>query len=256
MSQRFLPGVPGEAIEQIFSRAPGNEMTSGKFDSPESSAALAANAYGFFLHRPLDLPLLPACSSEAWPALSLTLEKTVRFPWSSGRHPVLDVLVTTPSELIGIESKRFEPFRKKGTPSLSDAFWRPVWGDRMAGYQRVRDQLREDGALYVSLDAAQLFKHALALMTEVNRAGEHAGMSPVLFYVYAELAAWPRGGNSITDAARAKRREEIGRFAQETAGDEVAFIPCTYRDLLSGWAKNQSPEIRAHAEAVNRSFSP
>ena len=126
----------------------------------------------------------------------------------------------------------------------------------MAGYQRVRDRLREDSALYVSLDAPQLFKHALALRTEVNRPGEHAGRSPVLVYVYAEPAAWPRGGNSTTDTARAKHREEIGRFAQETAGDEVAFIPCTYRDLLGGWAENQSPEIRAHAEAVNRSFSP
>ena len=84
MSQRFLPGVPGEAIEQIFSRAPGNEMTSGKFDSPESSAALAANTFGFFLHSPQDLPRLPGYRSADWPALSPALEKTVRFPWSGG----------------------------------------------------------------------------------------------------------------------------------------------------------------------------
>jgi hypothetical protein len=54
----------------------------------------------------------------------------VRFPWNGGRHPCLDVLVTTVSVLLGIESKRYEPFRAKAVTTLSDAYWRPVWGDR------------------------------------------------------------------------------------------------------------------------------
>ena len=44
MTGRFLPGVPGPDIEAIFEAAPGNEIGTGKFDNPESSAALAANA--------------------------------------------------------------------------------------------------------------------------------------------------------------------------------------------------------------------
>ena len=36
--------------------AAGNEIATGKFDSPESSAALAANAFGFFLQRASELP--------------------------------------------------------------------------------------------------------------------------------------------------------------------------------------------------------
>ena len=111
MSDRFLPGVPGEEIERIFNNAPGNEIERGKFDSPESSAALAANTFGFFLNRPQDLPTLPNCGHLAWPVHSLSLEAEVRFPWHGGRHPVLDYPVVTPSTLIGIESKRFEPFR-------------------------------------------------------------------------------------------------------------------------------------------------
>ena len=109
MTGRFLRGVPGPQIEAIFDAAAGNEIATGKFDSPESSAALAANAFGFFLQRASDLPALPGCGSETWPALSLMLEAELRFPWSGGRHPVLDCLVRTPSALIGIESKRFEP---------------------------------------------------------------------------------------------------------------------------------------------------
>ena len=75
--------------------------------TPESSAALAANAFGFFLNRASDLPALPGCESESWPARSLALEAEIRFPWRGWRHPVLDCLVETPSALIGIESKRF-----------------------------------------------------------------------------------------------------------------------------------------------------
>ena len=256
MADRFLPGVPAAQVEAIFNAAPGREIASGKFDSPESSAALAANTFGFFLNRPGDLPQLPGCGQVTWPAYSLTLERTVRFPWRGGRHPVPDVLITTPSALIGIESKRFEPFRTKKAPSLSDAYWRLVWGDRMGGYQRVRDELRRDSGLYAHLDAAQLFKHAFALRTQVNRKGEHEGMTPVLVYLYAEPEAWPRDGKPISEDVKAQHRQEIQDFARRVEGDEVKFIPCSYRDLLSVWQESETPEVRAHAEAVMRRFAP
>ena len=97
VSGRFLPGVPGREIEAIFNAARGNEIASGKFDSPESSAALAANAFGVFLHEAaVALPPLPGCGREAWPACSLTLECEIRFAWRGGRHPVLDCVVRTP----------------------------------------------------------------------------------------------------------------------------------------------------------------
>ena len=51
MAGRFLPEVPGPEIEAILEAASGNEIGTGKFDNPESSAALAANAFGFFLNR-------------------------------------------------------------------------------------------------------------------------------------------------------------------------------------------------------------
>ena len=35
----FVPGVPTEAVLAALRRAPGSELASGKFDSPESSAA-------------------------------------------------------------------------------------------------------------------------------------------------------------------------------------------------------------------------
>ena len=253
---RFLRGVPSADIERILDAAPGDEIGSGKFDSPESSAALAANVFGFFLHRPQDLPPLPGCPDTQWPARSLSLETTIRFPWRGGRHPVLDCLVATPSTLIGIESKRFEPYRDSKAADFSKAYWRPVWGDRMKGYERVRDSLHENARQYHFLDAAQLVKHAFGLRAEVHRPGRHRGLRPVLFYVHAEPEFWPGTGKRVDEDERAGHREEIARFSHLVKGDEVAFVPCAYRGLLEPWRDDCGEEIGAHAEAVMARFSP
>ena len=246
MNDRFLPGVPGSLVEEMFNNAPGNEIATGKFDSPESSAALVANAFGYFLNRPEKLPALPGCQYLEWPAHSLELERTVRFPWRGGRHPVLDVLIETPSALIGVESKRFEPFRT----NISEAYRRPVWGNQMKGYEQVRD------CLDTHIDAAQLFKHALALRTQVNRKGAHSGLTPILFYLYAEPETWPRDSKPIGEDAKARHRQEIEDFARTVEGDEVKFVSCSYRELLTAWQEIGTPKVRAHAKAVIERFAP
>lgn len=256
MTGRFLPGVAAPEIEAIFEAAPGNEIASGKFDHPESSAALAANAFGFFLDRAPELPALPGCGTETWPARSLTLEREVRFPWRGGRHPVLDCLVQTPSALIGIESKRFEPYRTRHTSKLSDAYWRPVWGGRMKGYESIRDGLRSSPDRFLRLDAAQLFKHAFALRSEVHRDGPHGGLTPVLFYAYAEPEHWPRDESPVDEGAKIRQRKEIERFRAAVAGDEVSFVSCSYRRLLKAWSDHGNRRVRAHAAAVSARFSP
>ena len=42
----LLPGLPVDLIRACYATASGNEITSGKFASPESSSALAANTSG------------------------------------------------------------------------------------------------------------------------------------------------------------------------------------------------------------------
>lgn len=256
MHDRFLPGVPRKQIEDIYNAAPGKEIVSGKFDSPESSAALAANTFGFFLNQPGDLPPLPGCEDVEWPPSSLALEKKVSLPWRGGTHPVLDVLVSTSSALIGIESKRFEPFRDKPEAHFSGAYWRDVWGDSMNGYQGIRDTLRDNGSLYVFLKADQLVKHALGLRTRTRPGKQYAGLSPVLFYLYAEPDLLPNSNKRISDEAKAVHRNESRHFAQSVQSDEVRFVACTYGDLLAMWSHNANPEIREHARAVVRRYSP
>ena len=256
MSGRFLPGVPGAEIESILNAAPGNEIGTGKLDRPESSAALAVNAFGFFLRRATDLPALPGCEGEIWPARSLYIEDGLRFPWRGGCHPVLECLVETPSALIGIESKRFEPFRSRRPSSLSDAYWRLVWGDQMGGYERIRDGLRDNPERFTHLDAAQLFKHAFALRSEVHRRERRSPLRPILFYLYAEPEVWPASGEAVDEWAIVRHRNEIETFGAAVAGDEVSFVSCPWRRLLDAWAGQPDGRIRAHAQAATTRFSP
>jgi hypothetical protein len=79
----FLPGVPEAYVRNRLEQAGGDEIGSGKFTHPESSAALAANAFGWFLDRPTMLPPLP--SAEATGQVErIEFEFCARFPWSGG----------------------------------------------------------------------------------------------------------------------------------------------------------------------------
>jgi hypothetical protein len=245
----FLPGLPVDLIMAAYTAAPGNEIESGKFASPESSASLVANSFGYFLSDPQILPPLPGTESLGWPADTLGLEAFVRFPWSGGRHPCLDVLISTGGALIGIESKRYETFRSKSAGALSEAYWRPVWGEDMCGYEELRDELRDGKISFEHLDAVQLIKHAFGLRTAVQSGGAFSGKTPILYYIYAEPQAWP-DGRVISDVSRVRHRHEIYIFKKRVEGCEVQFLSCSYDELFNSWRKSDNAMLRMHADAV------
>lgn len=249
----LLPGLPRKKILDRYRRSPGNEIDSGKFASVESSAALAANAFGFFMDQPERLPPLPGTESWGWPAKSMILEECCPFPWwPRGRHPWLDVFIETTTHIIGIESKRFEPYRAKTEGTFSKTYWREVWGNRMGPFELMRDRLctREFG--FERLDAVQLVKHAFGLVTEAGRRGKE----PALVYLYAEPDHWPRGGRSIPPAARERHAHEVQRFAREVSGAAVAFQACTYAKLLASFRRCGDASVRLHADDVAEAFGP
>lgn len=248
----FLPGLPEARILAAFAASPGNEIASGKFASPQSSAALAANAFGFFLDRARELPCPFAQPPVTWLPNAVHLEAELRFPWNGGRHPWLDALIECEDMLIGVESKRYEPYRGKPIPSFAEAYDRDVWGSRMSGYNAVRDRLRDGSINFKALDAAQLVKHAYGLRTAVHRDG-HRGRKPVLLYVYAEPRCWPDG--RLVDPERKRlHREEIQGFADLVAADEVAFSALPYAEMLANWRGSSDPDTRAHAQAMVQHF--
>lgn len=242
----FLPGVPEALVRAALGKAGGNEIGSGKLNSPESSAALAVNAFGWFIDRPAILPPFPPLGHVDWPAISVDVECQMRFPWRGGRHPWLDAAVATRGHIVGVESKRFEPFRDQKTISLSEAYNRNVWGEHMGPFTQMRDRLRSKTASFVYLDAAQLVKHAFGLVTE----GRRQGKATTLLYLYAEPAR--RGTITISAEALARHRAEITAFATAVAEAEVRFAACSWREWLATW----SGSTHVHADALISRFQP
>jgi hypothetical protein len=245
----LLANLDRSVIEAAYSAAPGNEVSSGKFLSPQSSAALVANTFGLFLDRPELLPAFASLEQLGWPAQEVNLEVIVQFPWRGGRHPCLDVLVRTSEAIIGVESKRYEPFRPRAASELSRAYWRKVWGSRMGGYEHVRDRLDAAPSTFKHLDAAQLIKHAFALRTEASR----TGAKPVLVYLFAEPEAWPEGA-PINREAAARHRQELSFFSAAVRDDEVQFVSMTYQDLFASWLTEGASAVQEHAQAVPEHF--
>lgn len=240
----FLPGVPVDKVTTKLSAAAGNELESGKLESPNSCSALAVNAFGWFMGEPARLPHLPGQIGEAQ---EVDIEFQARFPWSGGKHPWLDAAVITSSQLIGVESKRFEPFRGAKAAKLSDAYERPVWGDHMGPFEDLRDQLKQRQLKYKFLDATQLVKHAFGLVTEAGR----RGLEPMLVYIFLEPAEM--GAKSISTDVHDAHRKEIADFATRVDGAVVGFNAISYADWLAHWPKDGA--VGEHAQNLRERFS-
>lgn len=237
-------GVPEHRVRAALDRAGGNEIGSGKFASPESSAALAVNGFGWFLDRPDALPPFPSLSHIDWPAVHVDIERQMRFPWRGGRHPWLDAVVETRTCIIGVESKRFEPFRDAKRAKLSLAYDRDVWGKGMQPWCAMRDHLRSEPRAFRHLDAAQLVKHAFGIVSEASRIGK----APILLYLFAE----PTRGRVVSPEEIARHRIEVGRFTEFVAGAEVRFASCSWRE----WLSTSQGGAKMHADRILQRFNP
>lgn len=244
----FLPGVTRDYVLERLKKAGGHEVKSGKLVSPGSSAALAVNTFGWFHDRPERLPPFPPLGDKISSPSIVEVEYCARFPWRGGRHPWLDAWAETSGAMVGIESKRFEPFRRKVKGMLSPAYDR-AWYDRMVPFEEMRNRLRSPEEHFRFLDAVQLVKHAFGLVTQ----GRKRGKRPYLVYLYAEPLEY--AGHSIPEADRRAHREEIARFSAAVGGAEVVFAALSYRQWLAGWPDSDQ-ELAAHRAAIIERFQP
>lgn len=242
---RFLPGLPVALIETLLSRSPGSEFATGKIDNPDSSANLVANAFGRFLEHPRDLPPLPGVPMGR--AEAVTLEAEMRLPWSGGTHPWLDVAVTTATTLVGVESKRYEPFRPGKKAIFSDAYEKRDWGPGLARTNALRRRLIAGETTFQHLDAAQLVKHIYGLRTQAVKRAKGA----VLVYLYAEPPHWS-SGKPVDPAAITRHRAEITRFAAEVRGDDVVLLALRWAEVLAQWHSIRA--LAPHAKALEDRF--
>lgn len=244
----LLPHLPHDAILAALSNSAGDELEA-KFSNPESSAALAVNTLGFFLNSAPAFPALACLNDCDWPALEAGVEQEMRFPWSGGRHPWLDAVIRTKSFLIGVESKRYEPFRPRKAVDFSWKYSEHDWGARMQPFAEMRDALLSGDAIFKHLDAVQLVKHAFGLQTQAAREGRKA----ILLYLHAAPERWP--DERMIEAAQIERHAaEIEKFSQAVARAEVDFRSCSYRALLVAMSESVDMGVRDHAAAVRGKY--
>ncbi|AWB49413.1 hypothetical protein HYN69_13715 [Gemmobacter aquarius] len=243
----FLPDVPVDAVLAALARSPGNELASGKFDSPESSAALAVNAFGRFLDAPALLPALPAVPMSRPEQVALSVE--MHFPWRGGRHPWCDVALTSATSFVGICARRYEPFRPAKANRFAEPFDSLDWGEGMARFEALRAALTRGALTYRHLDAVQLVKLAYGLRTQAHKRARGA----VLVYLHAAPATWA-SGKPVDPASIARHGAEVEDLARRIKGQDVAFVPLRWSDLLAQWAA--TPALAPHAKALQTRFGP
>jgi len=236
----FVPGVPAAAVLAALARLPGLDL-----DSPDSSAALVANGLGWFLDRPRQLLPFPGVPMGLPETVELGVE--MQLPMRGVRHPWLDAVVTTPTTLVGIASKRYQPFRPAKATAFTEPFGTRDWGPGMARYGAMRLALTTGRQTFRHLDAVSLVKQAYGLRTQSVKRARGA----VLVYLHAAPAQWA-SGKMVDPSAIARHQAEITDFARAVKGDDVTFVALRWADLLVQWSK--SPALTAHAAAVTGWF--
>jgi hypothetical protein len=236
----FLLGVPAEAVVAALGRLPGSDL-----DSPDSSLALVANTFGWFLDRPRQLLPLPGVPMGLPETVELGVE--MQLPMRGTRHPRLDAVVITPTTLVGIASKRYQPFRPAKSVAFTEPFDSRDWGPGMARYGTLRQALTADQQTYRHLDAVTLVKQAYALRTQSLKRARGA----VLVYLHAEPQSWGNG-KPVDPAAIKRHRTEVASFARAVKGDDVTFVALTWAGLLAQW--ENAAALAAHAASVRGWF--
>lgn len=230
---------------ECLKRSPGHEVRTGKMDGPESSAALVANAFGWFLHRAALLP--PMQGVACGPVASVTLEAEMRYPWKEGRHPWLDVGLESATTLVGIEARRYEPFRPAKASGFAEIYDRPVWREKLPRFTALRDDLVKGNVGFECLDAVSLIKSAYGLWTRAEKRATGA----VLVYLYADPQRWA-SGKPVDPALKARHRKELAEFSRLIAGDGVSFVRLRWADLLASWAAE--PALADHVAGLRGMF--
>jgi hypothetical protein len=229
----LLPLVATDDFEADLQAGDGNELQS-KFRAAHSSSGLAVNCFAPFRNRTADLTL-----PGQGPFDALQFEQKCPTGLRGGRAPNLDVLLTGPTRVVGIESKLTE-FLARHRAAFSPAYADQIRDDRREqGYFREMLRLVDTPDSYVWLDAAQLIKHAFGLARCFR--DRHV----TLLYLYWEPA------NPNTSPEFSAHRQDIASFAERVAGSTPEFRAMSYPELWRTWDAVGPPDwLAQHLEAL------
>ena len=213
----LLPLVTTGDFEADLQAGDGNELQT-KFRAAHSSSGLAVNCFAPFRNRTADLTL-----PSLGPFDALQFERKCPTGLRGGRAPNLDVLLSGPTRVVGIESKLTE-YLARHRAAFSSAYAEQIHDDRREqGYFREMLRLVDAPESYVWLDAAQLIKHAFGLARCFR--DRHV----TLLYLYWE----PTNPDAAPEFAA--HRQEIKTFAERVAGSTPEFRAMSYPELWRTW---------------------
>ena len=220
----LLPQVAAADFEAELSSGDGNELET-KFRAAHSSSGLAVNCFAPFRRKIADLAMPGHASFDG-----LAFERKCPTGLRGGRAPNLDVVLSGPGGVVGIESKLTE-YLSPHRATFSPAYAAQIQDARRdQGYFREMLRLRDCPEHYAWLDAAQLIKHAFGL------ARSFPDRPVTLLYLFWEPA------NPDARPAFAAHRAEIEEFRARVAGSSPAFEAMSYSELWRFWQASQPPD--------------
>lgn len=217
----LLPQVSPEDFEADLSSGDGNELAT-KFRAAHSSSGLAVNCFAPFRSQIADLAM-PMCAGFD----DLRFERKCPTGLRGGRAPNLDVVLSGPGSVVGIESKLTE-YLSAHRAEFSPAYAEQIRDTRRdQGYFHEMLRLRDLPDHYTWLDAAQLIKHAFGL------ARTFPDRPVTLLYLFWEPEN-PDAGPEF-----AAHRDEIEEFRARVAGSSPAFEAMSYPELWQFWQETK-----------------
>ncbi len=232
----LMPMVLTEDFEADLSSGDGNELQT-KFRAAHSSSGLGVNSFAPFRRRIADLDLQTGDVFNL-----LEFERKCPTGLRGGRSPNLDVLLSGPTGVVGVESKLTE-YLVRHRASFSPAYAEQVRDARREeGYFREMQRLIKEPDSYVWLDAAQLIKHAFGLTHTFPD-------QPVkLLYLFWEPA------NPDSRPEFAAHRREIAAFAERVLGSTPRFVAMSYPELWAIWRKTAPEWLSAHLDDLQARY--
>ena len=232
----LLTRVSPQDFEADLSAGDGNELQT-KFRAIHSSSGLAVNCFAPFRSQIAALSLKPG---EAFDALQF--ERKCPTGLRGGRSPNLDVLLSGPAGIVGVESKLSE-YLSRHSAKFSPAYEQQIRDDRRdSGYFREMVRLMAEPDSYVLLDAAQLIKHAFGL------AHTFKDRPTSLLYLYWEPA------NPEDSPVFAAHRAEISEFAERVAGATPSFSAMSYPEFWSELETSGPDWVKAHVDELKARY--
>lgn len=244
LTQNLFEPIKDETIE-YFKNADGNELNDdeesnkpAKMKALHSSSAMVVNIFQYWLDDPQTIAnILVPNLSQIGDEIKLNFEQ--KFPINnikSNKYPNIDVVIENKNSssknkrYLAIECKFTEQYNKTNN-NLSSQYYKLSREDTPNLIKLVKKLYNRQDKI-IHLDAAQLIKHILGLLSKTSKDNF------ILFYFYFDVCS-EKGK---------KHKNEIEKFSKVTYEDGIDFRSMSVQELIKKLCEELSPK---HSKYLN-----